>query len=215
MHANLGKERKSGDLTHAFLRSLFLLPCVCRFKDNVRAVLYPTGYILVPLRDQAVDVYPLPGSAPSAPIHSVSELGSACMLTFVTQMDRESVLIVSPDLLGETNELRQTFNNIKACLARDYGLRTLVPSAHTQQLRAYAGRMEEEGAAGTAATHSRTPSVPGSYHPTPITYKQRHTPAYDDNNSNDADGRSNNSRNNSAAQPSPPSRGLPVIPEKR
>ncbi len=38
------------------------------------------------------------------------------MLTFVAQMDREAVLIVSPDLLGETNELRQSILNIRHVL---------------------------------------------------------------------------------------------------
>lgn len=195
------------------------------FKDNVRAVLYPTGYILVPLRDQPVDIHPLPGSPPDAPVQSVSDLGCACQLTIVMQMDRESVLIVSPDLLGETNELRQTFNNIKACLARDYGLRTLQPSAHTQQLRMYAGRVEDSMDLGSMhhGGHVRAPSVLASQHPTPSTYKQRHPTNYDDGSDNEGGSRAssvyNSGRNSSVVQPqgSPQMRGnagLPVIRER-
>lgn len=205
-----------------------------RFKDNVRAVLYPSGYILTPLRDQGVDVHPLPGSAPSAAVQTLSDLGCACQLTFVTQMDRESVLIFSPDLLGETNELRQSFNNIKACLARDFGLRTLRPSRHTQQLRTLAGRADDSAAANAPAPphahmlhmHTRAPSVLASQHPTPITYQQRHI-ADDQHDSDSTRSTSGSvsataspSRSNSISstpQPSPLHRGtgLPVIREQR
>ena len=185
-------------------------------------------------------MHPLPGSAPSAAVQTVSDLGCACQLTFVTQMDRESVLIFSPDLLGETNELRQSFNNIKACLARDYGHRTLRPSRHTQQLRALAGRADDSAAANAPAPphahmlhmHTRAPSVLASQHPTPSTYHQRHMAA-DDRDQHDADATArahsgsvsaaataSPSRSNSVSstpQPSPLHRGtgLPVIREQR
>jgi hypothetical protein len=147
-------------------------------KDNVRAVLYPTGYALTPLRDQAVLVHALPGSdeVSGGGAQVLSTPGCACLLTFVAQLDRESVLIVAPDLLGETNELRHTFANLKACLARDRGLRTLQPSRHTHALRQVAGRPPEASPSSSSATtssaHGRAQSVLGSQG-IPITYGQR------------------------------------------
>ena len=129
------------------------------FKDNVRAVLYPSGYVLLPLLDQPVEVHQTSG-----PALLVSDAGCACALTFITQMDRESVLIVSPDLLGETNELRQTFNNIKTCLAREYGVRTLRPSKYTAQVRSRCGRTVPAAATSTATTlTTSSPSFFKSY----------------------------------------------------
>jgi hypothetical protein len=150
-------------------------------KDNVRAVLYPTGYSLTPLRDQAVLVHALPGSDEAGNggggAQVLSTPGCACLLTFVAQLDRESVLIVAPDLLGETNELRHTFANLKACLARDRGLRTLQPSRHTHALRQVAGRPPEASSSSTttsAGGHGRAQSVLGSQQQgIPITYGQR------------------------------------------
>lgn len=164
------------------------------YKDNVRAVLYPTGYILTPLRDQGIDIHPPPGHN-AAPIYC-DEFGSSCKLTFLTQMDRESVLIVSPDLLGETNELRQAYNNIKVCLARDYGLRTLRNSAHTQQVRLYAGRPEP-----TATP--RGPSVIADPQHTPATYQHRHI--------NERDAEASPMQRGAVG----PAAALPAIPEKR
>jgi len=116
-------------------------------KDNRRAVLYPTGYVLRPLDKQEVkrhsrnDNPSQTRTTPSStsPVSSSSSVYSSCELTFLSQMDREGVLSVSPDLLGETNELRQTFINLKQLLARDCGLRTLMQSEHTERLRAKAG----------------------------------------------------------------------------
>lgn len=107
-----------------FVRFFFLSR---RFKDNVRAVLFPTGYILSPLQGQTVDIHHSNGTVTSST--------DACLLTFIAQFDREGVLIVSPDLLGETNELRQTISNIKIALGNIHGIRTLRPSIHTQNLR--------------------------------------------------------------------------------
>lgn len=187
-------------------------PAGPEFKDNVRAVLFPTGYILTPLRDQTVDFHapthhPNPNSAGggSSPVTSTSDPGAACKLVFLTQMDRESVLILSPDLLGETNELRQTFNNIKACLARDFGLRTLRPSPYTAQVRQYSGRPDPTSAPRGASIIAQD----GLQH-TPATYAHRHLPG------------SSVSANESGSDSSPIQRGaigstsgLPAIPERR
>jgi len=43
-----------------------------------------------------------------------------CQFTFIAQMDKESVLIVSPDILGETNELADSIANMKSSLAVKY-----------------------------------------------------------------------------------------------
>lgn len=63
--------------------------------EHVRAVLFPTGWIVTPTRE--------PGR---------------CFLSYIGQMDREAVLIISPDLLGESNDLRQGFQNLKTVLGR-------------------------------------------------------------------------------------------------
>jgi len=196
-------------------------------KDNVRAIIHPTGYALIPLRDQPILVHGLNGSA-----QVVSDPGCACLLVFLAQLDRESVLIVSPDLLGETNELRHTFINLKACLARDMGLRTLQPSRHTAAMRAVSGRPDAATTATTAgvgaahAGHARAASILAQQQPVPITYGQRHV------EEDDGAGSRNNSvvasspylqpqRGSVNGVPSPQSRAapgsnaLPVIPEKR
>lgn len=171
------------------------------FKDNVRAVLYPTGYILTPLRNQQIEIHP-PQSSSAAPV-VCSDVGSSCLLTFISQMDRESVLIVSPDLLGETNELRQTIRNIKTCLARDRGLRTLRSSVHTQQLRLFSGRPDP-----SAAPPARAASIVSNNNTTessvPWTYGARQ-PILE----------SDSSEQSPQQSPKLQTRGLPVIPEKR
>lgn len=75
------------------------------FKDNVRAVLLPTGYIIT----QAGQ--PQKGGLTSA-------TGHYSMLTYIAQMDHEAVLTVAPDLLGETQQLSQGIANINTVLAR-------------------------------------------------------------------------------------------------
>jgi hypothetical protein len=203
-----------------------------RLKDNVRAVLYPSGYILTPLRDQEVEVHGVPGP------HGVQQplinnaFGNSCQLTFIAQLDRESVLILSPDLLGESNELRHTFTNLRACLQREYGVRTLQRSKHTVALRAQAGRPEQL-AGSTSTSHSRAPSVLSQQNSTPQSFQNRlapqdlegaeDTPMRTASGSYSAysstPGRGNSGSIIGAAQPSPQLRGnagpLPVIPEKR
>lgn len=73
-------------------------------KDSVRAVLFPTGYIVTPTQ------YTQEQGGP------VSPAGQYCMLTYIAQMDREAVLTVTPDLLGETDELSQSIANITTLL---------------------------------------------------------------------------------------------------
>jgi len=91
-------------------------------KDNVRAVLFPSGYIVSPLDNSMIE--DKSSSSPSSSSHPPS---SGCTVTFIAQMDRESVLIISPDLLGESNELRQSFNNIRMYLQQQHKQRTVKP----------------------------------------------------------------------------------------
>jgi hypothetical protein len=44
-----------------------------------------------------------------------------CLLTYIGSFDKESVLLVSADLLGESNELQQSFQALKLVLAKQYG----------------------------------------------------------------------------------------------
>jgi hypothetical protein len=96
-------------------------------KNCKRAVWFPSAHLVAPLHNQLSDCY----DANNNIIGSSSE---ACVLTFFHQLDSESQLIVSPDLLGESNELRQSLINLKLLLAKDYGYRALKPSQHTQNL---------------------------------------------------------------------------------
>jgi len=99
------------------------------FKGNLRAVLLPTGFVLTPLERQTP--FPLCPMQEKCVLKDASHLSryshhpglheetDRCLLTFVAQMDREGVLILSPDLLGETTELRDSIGNIKECLRQD------------------------------------------------------------------------------------------------
>jgi len=86
-----------------------LHPAAPECKDNVRAVLFPTGYILSPMPN------------------------NSCLFTYIGQMDREAVLIISPDLLGESNELRQGFVNLMTVLAHKEQLRPQGPPAEPEE----------------------------------------------------------------------------------
>jgi len=99
-------------------------------KGCVHAVLFPSGYILTPLgkvkglplcpmKDRCVlkDQAHMSRYSHKAGLQDTTE---RCLFTFVAQLDREGVLIISPDLLGETTELRDSINNIKECLRHDH-----------------------------------------------------------------------------------------------
>jgi len=98
-------------------------------KGNVRAVLFPSGYILTPLaKVKGLPLCPMKdrcvlrdAAHMSRYSHKVGlqEATERCFFTFVAQLDREGVLIASPDLLGESNELLDSINNIKECLRMD------------------------------------------------------------------------------------------------
>jgi len=98
-------------------------------KGNVRAVLFPSGFILTPLpKVKGLPLCPMKDrcvlkDAPHISRYShkvgLQEATERCLFTFVAQLDREGVLIVSPDLLGESNELTESINNIKECLRLD------------------------------------------------------------------------------------------------
>jgi len=98
-------------------------------KGNVRAVLFPSGYILTPLEPvKGLPLCPMKdrcvlrdAAHMSRYSHKVGlqEATERCLFTFVAQLDREGVLILSSDLLGESNELAESINNIKECLRMD------------------------------------------------------------------------------------------------
>jgi len=83
-----------------------LHPMGSESKDNVRAVLFPSGYIITP------------PPQPTTNNNTVSPLTGQCMLTYIAQMDKEAVLTVAPDLLGETHELSLGIANIATVLSR-------------------------------------------------------------------------------------------------
>jgi len=83
-----------------------LHPMGSESKDNVRAVLFPSGYIITP------PPQPTNNNTVSPP------LTGQCMLTYIAQMDKEAVLTVAPDLLGETHELSLGIANIATVLSR-------------------------------------------------------------------------------------------------
>lgn len=86
-------------------------PRVPEQKDHVRAVLFPSGYVITHM-----DEAPAPPSTPGAPTATQSGK-KGCLLTWVAQMDRESVMIVSPELLGETDQLTQSVRNLMHLVA--------------------------------------------------------------------------------------------------
>lgn len=131
-----------------------LHPRVAEAKRNIRAVLFPTGYVITPVsHDEAQKVVkklhmraskerdsvhaPLSLGLGSSSTSDIGQINSSlesktrrdaslpiakayCHITYVAQMDKESSLIVSPDLLGESTELIQSMKNIKTCLFRKY-----------------------------------------------------------------------------------------------
>lgn len=86
-----------------------LHPALPEQKDNIRAVLFPTGYI----------VTEIDGGAGGGAEDGGAELGSSCLVTYVAQLDREGVLIFSPDLLGETDQLGQRVNGLNRLLCEE------------------------------------------------------------------------------------------------
>jgi len=80
-------------------------------KDLRRAVLLPTGYLLEPLAARESSQETKDDVDPPPP--EVTEI------TFIAQMTRESVLLVTPDLLGETTELIDSMKNINKVLTKE------------------------------------------------------------------------------------------------
>ncbi|GAB5368270.1 hypothetical protein AAMO2058_001304700 [Amorphochlora amoebiformis] len=74
-----------------------------------RAVLLPSGYVVQPLGNRK-------GSADSK-----ESIPQCSEVTFVAQFTRESVLVVTPDLLGETSELIDSLKNINTVLTKIHG----------------------------------------------------------------------------------------------
>jgi len=120
-------------------------PRVPEQKDYIRAIFYPTGFLVVPAATPSPspmvsDVNTSSAAEPSKQDASHesesgdhnggeksnnkkgggsgSESRSRCrsLVTFVAQMDRDSVLLMSPDLLGETDELLVSIMNMQNVL---------------------------------------------------------------------------------------------------
>lgn len=70
-------------------------------KRIARALLFPSGHV----------VEPLGAGAPSAPV--------ACIVTTVYQMNKNSVQVIAPDLLGESTEWVDSVARLSAMLTRD------------------------------------------------------------------------------------------------
>lgn len=86
-------------------------PRVPERKDYTRAILYPTGFLIVPK-----DSEPHAGGDTTAKADTERKRSQ---LTFIAQLDRESVLLLSPDLLGETDELLVSMMNLEKVLQED------------------------------------------------------------------------------------------------
>jgi hypothetical protein len=106
-HANVDGAPEGDDQGYVLVVRSVVHPLVPEFKDHVRAVLLPTGYILSPCTMQTNDGT---GRLIEVP---------ACLLSYVAQMDREAVLIVSPDLLGEADDLWCSVHSFKYLLDID------------------------------------------------------------------------------------------------
>ena len=124
----LRAHRATEDGGHVMCMRSVVHAAVPEYKDHVRAVLLPTGYILTPCTLEtttpatAASAGASAGSTGSASSASGSASAAglglgissgeptvrevpACLLSYVAQMDREAVLIVSPDLMGEADDL--------------------------------------------------------------------------------------------------------------
>jgi len=120
-------------------------PRVPEQKDYSRAILYPTGYLVVPSVEPSAYPSPASSSYPSCNHHHpppppprrqapsqqstpfrtqlFKPSQSRSLVTFVAQMDRESVLLLSPDLLGETDELLVSMLKMQKLLQADRSLK--------------------------------------------------------------------------------------------
>ena len=60
---------------------------------------------------------PSPSPSPPSPLSPSPSSSPSTLVTLLLSCDKEAVLIVSADLLGETNELRKSFVNLQRCVA--------------------------------------------------------------------------------------------------
>ncbi len=116
-------------------------PAAPDHKDPTRSVWLSSGIIISPLEGQQSDVAP-PGINPYSNANGSSTNGiniptnstvtsDACLVTIFYQFDREAILILSPDLLGESQEFRSSLARLKLILGNELGYRVLRNSRWT------------------------------------------------------------------------------------
>jgi len=115
-------------------------PRIPEQKNYQRAIFYPTGYLIVPNDGSSQPIEGL--KSPSGKLlrpESKEEIKgrtrppatNGSILTFIAQMDRDSVLLVSPDLLGETDELLQSMRNLEKLLEMRVARENVINQAET------------------------------------------------------------------------------------
>eukprot|EP00475_Leptophrys_vorax_P042443 TRINITY_DN8001_c0_g1_i1.p2 TRINITY_DN8001_c0_g1~~TRINITY_DN8001_c0_g1_i1.p2 ORF type:complete len:236 (+),score=58.35 TRINITY_DN8001_c0_g1_i1:658-1365(+) len=94
--------RKEADGGYVVMTRSVQHPDVPEQKDSVRASMQASGFLLTPVTS-----------------HESSGPLSVTLLLWIAQLDREGILIFTPDLLNETNELFQSFQNFRKVVSAD------------------------------------------------------------------------------------------------
>jgi hypothetical protein len=103
--------KKDNDGSYVIVQRSVVHADVPEFKDNVRANINVSGFLLTPYISQE-DTGPI----------------SFTLLLWIAQLDREGILIFTPDLLGETDELFRSFHNLRTLLFDDRERREKEPA---------------------------------------------------------------------------------------
>jgi len=82
-------------------------------RECTRSSMRPSGYIVTPINTPALPAS-IAGVVSETPEDEESD--ACCMVTFLLQLDRDSVLLVSQDLLGESDDIIRTMLNLNTVL---------------------------------------------------------------------------------------------------
>jgi hypothetical protein len=88
--------RKEADGGYVVVNRSVQHPDIPEEKDSVRSTMQASGFLLTPYTSQEED-----GST------------AFTLLLWIVQLDREGILIFTPDLLNETDELFRSFDNLR------------------------------------------------------------------------------------------------------
>lgn len=106
-------------------------------EGHVHAVLLPSGFSVAPLPVESAQSRPpvVKAGMSKAKLVAPAPSAVASLVTCVLQLDKEGVLVVSPDLLGESSELQDSLMNLSTLLGIDDHMLetgTSMPSPHAR-----------------------------------------------------------------------------------